>query len=93
MSRKLGRYSKGEIAGILKGSTSANLDHKETQIRLIDVMNAMRALSPKQREAVFLVNVCQLTLREAADYCNVTLNAMWERHNRGLLNVVNYLNG
>ena len=86
-------YSKREVAGILRGMSSANLDNKNTQVRLIDVLRAVGQLTDKQREAVFLIDVCHLHQEEAADYCNITQQSMWERHNRGILNVVNYLNG
>lgn len=62
-------------------------------VRLMDLDNAMMHLSPPQREAIFLIGLCQLTLREAAELAGVTHQAMWKRYQRGLTSMASYLNG
>ena len=62
-------------------------------VRLMDLDRAMAHLSPPQREAIFLIGLCQLTQKEAAALCGVSQQSMWERYKRGLANMATYLNG
>lgn len=62
-------------------------------VMLMDTMSAMKVLSDKQKEAVFLVGLCQMRLEDAAALCSITKQSMWERYQRGLQNMAHYLNG
>lgn len=70
--------------------------HKESGfilVRLMDIDRAMHALSPPQREAMFLIGFCQLTHREAAALVGITPMGMWKRYQRGLESMALFLNG
>lgn len=62
-------------------------------IRLMDTENALMSLSQKQRQAVFLIGICQMSVQEAADLCGITTSPMWRRYQRGLDAMAHYLNG
>lgn len=53
----------------------------------------MQSLTSPLRDAVFLIGMSQLTLREAAELRGVSHVAMWKRYQRGLEGMAHYLNG
>lgn len=67
--------------------------HINILVRLMDIDRAMHALSPPQREAVFLCGFCQLTEREVAKLVGVTQQAVHKRYQRGLESMALFLNG
>lgn len=67
--------------------------HINILVRCMDVENALKHLGPVEREAVFLVGICQLTIREAAEVTDVYPMKMWRRYQRGLEAMAHYLNG
>lgn len=62
-------------------------------VLLMDTMAAMKVLTVKQKQAVFLIGLCQMRLEDSAAVCGVTKQAMWKRYQRGLENMAHYLNG
>lgn len=66
---------------------------KSIHVRMMDLDKALASLSAKQKQAVFLVGMCQLSLREAAVVANVSHSAMWKRYQRGLDAMALFLNG
>lgn len=62
-------------------------------VMLMDTMSAMKVLSDKQKQAVFLIGLCQMRQEDAAALCGITQPAMWKRYQRGLENMAHYLNG
>lgn len=97
MSRKplRAKYTLDELIAITdEWEAWANYkDRLSILVRLMDTMQAMRVLSRPQAEAVFLIGLAQLTVREAADIAGVSHQAVWKRYQRGLDNMAHYLNG
>ena len=68
-------------------------DRLNILVRLMDTMKEMRVLSRPQMEAVFLIGLAQLTVREAAEIAGTSPMGVWARYQRGLENMAHYLNG
>lgn len=89
-----GRYAEEEASVLVEeyGELSG-LRHKAwILVRLLDVERSLRRLSPPHREAIFLVGMAGLSLREAATILDVSKDTVARRYNRGIQELVRYLN-
>lgn len=97
MSRKppQARYNLDELIAITDEweAFAARRDKRWILVRLMDTLRALGVLSEKQKQAVFLIGLCQMRQKDAAVICNVSRQAVGKRYQRGLENMAHYLNG
>ena len=78
-----------ELQG-LKGTWNQGL---RNMISLLDIQRGMRKLTQKEREAVFLCGLANLTQGAAAALLGISQPTMYRRYTFAIEKLTNYLNG
>ena len=94
-SWKLGKYREEEVEVLVEDYDELlSSRHKAwIQVRLLDVEQTLKRLSPPHREAVFLVGFVGLSLRQAGEVAGTSKDTINRRYQRGIQEIVGYLNG
>lgn len=88
-------YSDDEVRTVTEEREELDGSRHKTFIlvRLMDIDRAWHNLPPREKEAVLLVGMLQLPLRQAANLLSASHQTVWRRYNRGLEYMAHYLNG
>lgn len=90
-----GKYSVDELTVLVEGYEE--LYSWETKgwilVRLFDMWRAYEHLSKEHRQAVLLVGMLGYSTRQASAMLDVSHTTISKRYNRGIENMLNYLNG
>lgn len=92
---RIGSYDEDEVR-VLVEEYEELMDSRSrafVHVRLMDLEQAMKRLSPKERQAVYLHGQLGLSTRSAGRLLKVSKDTVWRRYNHGLAHLVTILNG
>jgi DNA-directed RNA polymerase specialized sigma24 family protein len=92
---RYGKYTEEEVEALVEGYTELiAYRHKPyLMVRLLDVQRAIRWCSQKSRDALFVVGVLGIPLRDAGVALEVSKDTAQRRYRRGLQELTRKLNG
>lgn len=95
MTFRSNNYSEDEVRVLVEDYAELyGLRHKAfIMVRLLDLMRAMKRLSPPHLEALFYIGLAGLSLRQAGEIAGVSHDTMWRRYSRATRELVRYMNG
>lgn len=95
MNRRSANYSVDEVEALIEYRDELEpLKFQLTWlVRFWDLDVAIRNLPPKEYQAVLLVGLIGLDVRTAGTLLGCSKTTAWERYQRGIKYIVNYLNG
>lgn len=95
ITHRWGRYTEDEVEAIVDGYAELTGYRQKPylQVRLLDVERGLRRTSLVYAQAMFLVGMLGLSLREAGKVLGVSKDTVYRRYSRGIQELTRKLNG